>query len=280
MYSSLIKTRLAWLTTLLHDTRLYPTGSCTHFGDNEKMTVRQSRIYTSQPLFSADSVELTGSASHYLSRVLRLSAGHSIVLFNGDGRDYSAEIREIQRQRVLARLVGSQVAGNESDLNITLVQAISRGERMDYSLQKATELGVVCIQPVTSSRVEVRLNEDRMAKRLAHWQGVVVSACEQSGRAVVPEVREPLSLAHWMAVTDESPRWVLDPTADSKLSSIAITGNAISILVGAEGGFSAGEIEEVRANGVSAVSLGPRILRTETAGPAAIAVLQAIAGDL
>ena len=244
------------------------------------MTARQPRIYTSQSLVSVNSVELTGPASHYLARVLRLSKGAPIILFNGDGRDYSGEICDIQRQSVLVRLIDNQVVGTESVLNITLVQAISRGERMDYSLQKATELGVVCIQPVLSSRVGVRLKEGRMAKRLAHWQGVVISACEQSGRAVIPEVKKPLSMAQWLAVVDESPRLVLDPSADNKLSSISLTGNSVSILVGPEGGLSAAEIEEVRAKSVKAVSLGPRVLRTETAGPAAIAVLQAIAGDL
>jgi 16S rRNA (uracil1498-N3)-methyltransferase len=244
------------------------------------MTVRQSRVYTAQSLDSVNSIELTGPTSHYLTRVLRLSKGAPIILFNGDGRDYSGEICEIQRQSVLVRLVDSQVAATESALNITLVQAISRGERMDYSLQKATELGVVCIQPILSSRVGVRLKEDRMAKRLVHWQGVVVSACEQSGRAVIPEVKKPLSMAQWLDVVDESPRLVLDPTADNTLSSISMTGNAVSLLVGPEGGLTAAEIEEVSLRGVKTVSLGPRILRTETAGPAAIAVLQAIAGDL
>lgn len=243
------------------------------------MTVRQPRIHTSRPLSSLEEVELTGSASHYLTRVLRLKEGDSIILFDGDGSNYSGEIREIRRQRVLVRLIGSQLAGNESALEITLVQAVSRGERMDYSLQKATELGVKCIQPVLSSRVGVRLKEDRMPKRLAHWQGVVVSACEQSGRAVVPEVKQPVSLAHWLSADDRSLRLVLDPSAVQKLSAISPTGNAISLLVGPEGGLSAAEMEEVMLKGVSAVSLGPRVLRTETAGAAAISVLQAIAGD-
>lgn len=243
------------------------------------MTVRQSRIHSSRPLSSLEEVELTGASGHYLVRVLRLREGDSVVLFDGDGRDYSGEVREIRRQRVLVRLTGSQAAGNESALDITLVQAISRGERMDYSLQKATELGVTCIQPVMSSRVGVRLKEDRMAKRLAHWRGVVVSACEQSGRAVVPEVRQPVSLGHWLSAGGQSLRLVLDPSAGQRLSAISPTGNAISLLVGPEGGLSGAEMEEVRSRGVSAVSLGPRVLRTETAGPAAISVLQAIAGD-
>lgn len=240
--------------------------------------MRQSRIYTSQALISKDVVELAGSAGHYLTRVLRLSKGATVTLFNGDGRDYAAEISEIQSQRVLVRLVGSTAPANESPLKITLVQAVCRGERMDYALQKATELGVFCVQPLFSHRVEVRLDATRQVKRMARWQGVVISACEQSGRAVVPEVKMPLSIPDWINVTDESPRLVLDPFSKNKLSHLSIKGDAISILVGPEGGFTDQEIEKVSANGVKAVSLGPRILRTETAGPAAITVLQAKTG--
>ena len=241
--------------------------------------MRLSRVYTSQLLLAADSVELAGPASHYLTRVLRLTEGDSVSLFNGDGRDYSGEICEVQRQSVLVRLTGSRVSGNESRLKITLVQAISRGERMDYSLQKATELGVFCIQPVISRRVEVRLDKKRQAKRLAHWQGVVISACEQSGRALVPEVKVPLSLEDWLAVADVSQRLVLEPAAEREMSSFPIAGDAVSVLVGPEGGFTTRELDDVQAMGVTAVSLGPRVLRTETAGPAAVAVLQANAGD-
>ncbi len=242
--------------------------------------MRQSRIYTPQPLLSPDDIELAGTTSHYLTRVLRLSAGDPVVLFNGDGRNYAGKIIDIRRQRVFVRLVGSQTPGNESPLKITLVQAISRGERMDQSLQKATELGVFCIQPVMSRRVEVRLDEKRQVKRLAHWQAVVISACEQCGRAVLPTVRSPLPLHEWMATAAESQRLVLDPTTGIKLSSISIAADTVSILVGPEGGFSGEELEEMQVRGVMAVSLGPRVLRTETAGPAAIALLQAIAGDL
>lgn len=242
--------------------------------------MRRSRIYTSQPLMSSHSIELTGAASHYLTRVLRLSKGDPLILFNGDGRDYSAEISEVQSKRVLTRLLDSTVPGNESPLKITLVQAICRGERMDYALQKATELGVFCIQPLITHRVEVRLDESRQTKRLKHWQGVVISACEQSGRAVVPEVKSPLSMFEWMAVADASPRLVLDPVADNKLSGLPVAADAISILVGPEGGFTKEEAVASRLSGLTAVSLGPRVLRTETAGPAAIAVLQAKAGGL
>jgi len=242
--------------------------------------MRQSRIYTPQPLLPAHTVDLTGPVSHYLTRVLRLSEGDPVTLFNGDGSDYSGNILTVQRQNVTIALAGSRVVGNESPLKITLVQAISRGERMDYSLQKATELGVFCIQPVTSQRVEIHLDAKRQVKRQSHWHGVVVSACEQSGRAVVPEVKPPCSLNEWLAIEDLSPRLVLDPLAGRKLSSFSTEVDDVSILIGPEGGFTSRELETAKAMGVAAVSLGPRVLRTETAAIVAISILQAGSGDL
>jgi 16S rRNA (uracil1498-N3)-methyltransferase len=241
--------------------------------------MRQTRLYTSQALSSTGSVELTGTASHYLTRVLRMTGGEAVTLFNGDGWNYSGEINEVLRQRVSIKLVGRHKPNNEAGLKITLVQAISRGERMDYSLQKATELGVYCIQPLICHRVEVRLDEKRKAKRMAHWQGVVISASEQCGRARVPEITQPFSLQEWLHSAGHGSRLILDPEAKTSLSSVTVKNKAVSILVGPEGGFSDEEMEQAMGFGVTAVSLGPRVLRTESAGPAAIAVLQTIAGD-
>ena len=240
--------------------------------------MRQSRIFTSQPLLSADRIELTGAAFHYLTRVLRLSKGSALTLFNGDGRDYLAEIIGIESKSVMVRMMGNAVAANESPLKITLVQGVSRGERMDYALQKATELGVFCIQPVISRRVEVRLDKNRQVKRLKHWQGVVISACEQSGRAIVPEVKSPLSLSEWVDTADSSPRFVLDPDKQNKLADLSIADRSLSLVIGPEGGFTGEEMQRFQSSGLTPVSLGPRVLRTETAGPAAIAVLQAKTG--
>ena len=199
--------------------------------------------------------------------------------FNGDGHDYSAEITAIRSQRVLVRIMDSSLPGNESPLKITLVQAISRGERMDYCVQKATELGVAEIQLIYSARVEVRLNEKRLQQRLAHWQSVVISACEQSGRAVVPEVLQPRGIEEWLARDYTGRRFVLDPAAENSISKVDIRGH-LELAVGPEGGFSDAEIDLMNSNGVLGVSLGPRVLRTETAAPAAVAILQALAGDM
>ncbi len=242
--------------------------------------MRQTRIYTPQSLCVADTIELTGSTSHYLARVLRASRGDSIKVFNGDGQEFSGQVVDVQRQCVTVRLLNSRVPAMESPLRVTLVQAISRGERMDYSLQKATELGVSCIQPVSSQRVEVHMDEKRQAKRMTHWRAVMTSACEQSGRAVLPELKSPCCVDDWLIAQDPSRRLVLDPGATLKLSSLQITSNEVSVLVGPEGGLSGEELDRVKAAGVTPVSLGARILRTETAGPVAIAVLQACSGDL
>jgi len=244
--------------------------------------MRRSRIYTPQKLATTGLVTLEGSAGHYLTRVLRAAAGDAVILFNGNGRDYAGQICEVRQQHVAVELSGSWMAENESPLRIILVQAVSKGERMDYCLQKATELGVYGIQPVFTHRTEVRLDPNRRVKRLAHWQGVVISACEQSGRAFVPEVRPPLKLREWVANANDAGngRLLLDPGAALKLSACPISTVSVSILVGPEGGLTGEEIQGARAAGITAVCIGPRVMRTETAGPAAIVVLQAMAGDL
>jgi 16S rRNA (uracil1498-N3)-methyltransferase len=167
----------------------------------------------------------------------------------------------------------------ESGLKIIIVQAISRGERMDQTLQKCTELGVTAFQPLFSERVEVRPRAEKLARRLEHWQGVVVSACEQSGRAVIPVVLAPLDFGDWLDLSDAGRRLILEPGAETPLARVKLHGQ-VQLVVGPEGGFSDLELELARSHGVEAVSLGPRVLRTETAAPAAVAVLQALAGDL
>lgn len=223
---------------------------------------------------------LEGKAAHYLVKVLRLRVGDSLVLFNGDGSDYAAEIVSGRKVAVEVNVNTRLPAVAEPDLRITLAQAIARGERMDYCLQKATELGVAAIQPLFTERVEVRLGESRRQKRMAHWRGVVISACEQSGRAAIPELLEPVALEEWVGKSPETMRLALDPLSDQSLSGQTVFGGRIEVLVGPEGGLSDPERSMLSVAGIKPVSLGPRVLRTETAGPAAIAVLQSMAGDL
>ncbi|MGH8033625.1 MAG: 16S rRNA (uracil(1498)-N(3))-methyltransferase [Lysobacterales bacterium] len=241
--------------------------------------MRHHRIHTNEPLEPGQTVILPGGTAHYLSRVLRVVAGQRVVLFNGDGMDYATDIVGFGHDEVCLIVDNAVPARAESPLNLTLVQAVSRGERMDLTLQKATELGVTAFWPVFTARTEVRLTSDKAERRMEHWRRVIISACEQCGRACVPTLHEPAGLLPWMRTKTLASRLVLEPGAPRSLAGSSLV-RAVELLVGPEGGFEDVELELLEQNGVAQVSLGPRILRTETAGPAAVAILQALAGDL
>lgn len=241
--------------------------------------MRISRVHTDHALAPGQELRLDSQAGHYLFRVLKLRAGDPLVLFNGDGSDYAAELLSNRRDQVLLRVTARLPALPESKLATTLVQAVGKGDRMDLALQKATELGVTDIQPLFSERTEVRLDGPRLERRVEHWQRVLIAACEQCGRARVPALLPAASLDEWLAQPATGLRLVLVPGADQALSTLTPADQAVALVVGPEGGFSEREMKQFTLAGVRAVSLGPRILRTETAGPAAIALLQAIGGD-
>lgn len=241
--------------------------------------MRIHRVYTTAALDPGVRVTLEGKQAHYLGRVLRVTPGQSVVLFNGDGRDYVCEIQQARKNSLELEVTSRLPAKAESPLAITVVQAVSRGERMDQTLQKCTELGATAFLPVWSERVEVRLKGEKLEKRQQHWQAVVVSACEQSGRAVVPEVRPAIALSEYLSIPTDAARLVLAPGADQGLSRLEAIEN-VNLVVGPEGGFSTRELSYMASVGLQPVSLGPRVLRTETAAPAAVAVLQAVFGDL
>jgi 16S rRNA (uracil1498-N3)-methyltransferase len=242
--------------------------------------MRLSRLYTDARLEPGQELWLDGQVGHYVFRVLKLRAGDPVVLFNGDGSDYAAELLSNRRDAVSLRVTARLPAIPESRLAITLVQAVGKGDRMDLALQKSTELGVTAVQPLFSERTEVRLEGERREKRAEHWRRVLTSACEQCGRARVPNLHEPLSLDEWLVAEHEGDRVVLDPTSEASLAAWTPDSGQVSVLVGPEGGFSDRELKMLRLAGVRALAMGPRILRTETAGPAAIAILQALHGDL
>lgn len=239
--------------------------------------MRLSRLFIAEPLKVGADVALGEKHAHYLKRVLRIAAGAEIVLFNGDGNDYRCRISGFGRGAARAEVLDARSNAADSPLRVTLSQALSRGERMDYCLQKATELGVSVVQLLLSERVELRLPGERLDKRLAHWRGVMISASEQCGRATVPELRAPIELHEWAALPGR--RFVLDADAGLPLSRAEFN-DEVDLAVGPEGGFSDAERDALARGGVTAVRLGPRVLRTETAGPAAIAVLQSISGDM
>lgn len=244
--------------------------------------MRLTRIHVDAFLAAGSEVVLPESAAVHLSRVLRLAVGDECVLFNGDGNDYAARIIAMGKRELRVAVAAGREVDNESPLAITLLQGVARGEKMDLILQKATELGVTAVRPLHSQRSEVKLDEARGAKRLAHWQSVVISACEQSGRAVVPHVAPPEPLAAAIRGLPEGGlRLILDPEATETCATLAWSpGTQVVLAVGPEGGWSPLDREQLAAGGFHGVRLGPRILRTETAGLAAITALQARFGDL
>jgi len=244
--------------------------------------MRVTRVHVELPVVAGGEIELPEHAANHLARVLRMGVGDQCIVFNGDGHDYPARLVEVGK-RVVRVAIGPGIAvGNESPLRLTLLQGIARGEKMDLILQKATELGVASVQPLYTQRSEVKLDGARADKRLAHWRGVVVSACEQCGRAVVPGVSMPQSLAPALAILPPGGlRLILDPDAGASLSRLDIDRLLpLCLAVGPEGGWSPQDIEHLQAAGFTGVRMGPRVLRTETAGITAIAALQVLHGDL
>jgi 16S rRNA (uracil1498-N3)-methyltransferase len=243
--------------------------------------MRLTRVHVDAALQPGAELALPEGPAAHLVRVLRLQAGDACVLFNGDGHDYVARVLVANKRELRVAVESAQAIDNESPLPITLLQGVARGEKMDLILQKATELGVSRFVPVWSQRSEVKLDEARAAKRLAHWQGVVVAACEQCGRAQVPAVEAPLALAAALAALPAGgTRLTLDPGGAGNAASLAAPADGFVLAIGPEGGWSPLDREQLGAAGFIGMRLGPRILRTETAGLAAIAALQARLGDL
>jgi 16S rRNA (uracil1498-N3)-methyltransferase len=242
--------------------------------------MRQIRHYVDQPLADGLRLGLPEAAVAHLVRVLRLTVGDRFVLFNGDGGDYPAQLVAVGKKTAEAVVGARQEPVNESPLRITLAQGIARGEKMDLILQKATELGVACIAPVITERTEVKLDGDRLEKKLQHWRGVLAAACEQSGRARLPQLLAPQPLHAFAAARGGDRRFILDPHAGVAMAAANIAGSAnISLLIGPEGGLSDRDQAALRTAQFEGLRLGPRILRTETAGLAAIAALNALYGD-
>lgn len=244
--------------------------------------MRQNREYVDETLAVGAKVALPEAAAAHLLRVLRLGVGDGCVLFNGDGFDYDCRVTAAGKRGGEVEVLSARAVDRESALRIVLLQGVARGEKMDWILQKATELGVAGFVPVNSERSEVRLDAARAAKRLVHWRGVVGSACAQSGRAVVPTLSAPASLAEAVSgLPADALRLTLDPTADAAVRGLADPGGrSVVIAIGPEGGWSPRDRSILAEGGFGGLRLGPRILRTETAGIAAISALQAAFGDL
>lgn len=243
--------------------------------------MRLNRIFCDAMLASGAEVDLPVAGAYHVARVLRMREGAPLSVFDGAGLEFRAEVARVSGDKVTVRLGAQTTNTTESPLKITLVQGVSRGERMDWTLQKATELGVTTIAPVLSARSVVRLDEKQAQKKQAHWRGIVIGACEQCGRSKVPVISAPVSLREYLASSrKEGLRLVLSPSAPGSLAGLASLPGKVELLIGPEGGLDDDELVAAQKAGFTPVRLGPRVLRTETAGVVALTVLQALWGDL
>lgn len=238
-----------------------------------------ARIYQSISLSINQRLSLSDQASHHLARVLRAKVGDEVILFNGQGGEYNAVITHISKKNVEVDVLKFIDKERESPIQLCLAQGIARGEKMDFIIQKSIELGVNTIAPLLTERCNVRLDAEREAKRLKHWQSIAISACEQSGRNRIPEILAPQSLANWLSTVKADIRFVLSPHVHEKLN-VDKSSRSIALLIGSEGGLSDNEVALAHQFQFQNLQLGPRVLRTETATIAALTVLQDRLGDL
>jgi 16S rRNA (uracil1498-N3)-methyltransferase len=242
--------------------------------------MRLTRVYVDQELAPGRIVELPESTASHLARVLRARSGDPLIVFCGDGREYQGAVETVRGARVTAAIGNGTPVDRESPLAVTLVQCVPRGDRMDFIVQKATELGVTRIVPVLSQRSVVRLDPSQAESKAAHWRGVALNACEQCGRNRLPAVAPPVALLDYLGEpAGAAPRLLLDPDTHPQSVAPLIEGG-VEIAIGPEGGFAPEEFEAFRIAGFVRLGLGPRILRTETAAIAALAWLQTRFGDM
>jgi len=242
--------------------------------------MRIPRIYTDSQLTVGNACELDEKAAQHVGRVLRMQPGQQLSLFNGDGQDYDATIQESGKKHVRVDITGATPNTTESPLDIVLGQTLSKGDRMDYAVQKAVEMGATRIVPLTTERCDVKLKGDREDKRLRHWQQVAISAAEQCGRARVPDILPVMNLSQWLEHSQTCDlRLVLHHRTEQSLDSLTKPAS-VALMIGPEGGLSLEEIESAEQSGFLPVALGPRVLRTETAPVAAIALCQWLWGDI
>lgn len=242
--------------------------------------MRVPRIYQPLPLAVNQQLNLDEDGAAHIGKVLRMGSGEQISLFNGDGHDYLAEIVDAAKKSVTVKVLSCEANPSESPLNLHLGQVISRGDRMEFTIQKSVELGVNTITPLFSDRCGVKLSDERLDKKIQQWQKIVISACEQSGRSQVPLVRPAMELQQWCSEPTQALKLNLHPRAAHGINGLDLSHTRVRLLIGPEGGLSAEEIAMTETYQFTDVLLGPRVLRTETASLTAITALQLRFGDL
>jgi len=240
--------------------------------------MRLHRIYYPFNAKLSEQVAIEGDRAHYLRHVLRFKLGDRFRIFNHLSHEFLAEISLINKKELVVNLVETIETIPHSKLNITLIQSMSKGERMDYTVQKATELGITCIQPITSEFCEVKLKGSRLEKKINHWQNIAISACEQSFRADIPEILMPITLSEYCQ--KQHLGLLLEPEEQGSIASISQANwQKFDIVVGPEGGWSATDLDQLKSTGLTGIHLGARILRTETMAPAILAAIHSLWGD-
>ena len=243
--------------------------------------MRLTRVHVTEPLASGRLHTIEGDAANHIARVLRLEPGAPLTVFDGRGGEYAARIESLRKNAVIIAVQERAPSSRESSLSLTLAQGVSRGERMDWVVQKATELGVTAIVPVLTERTMVKLDARQSERKLAHWHGIAVAACEQSGRDRIPDIVAPLSLDDFLRGTDpQTTRLLLSPTGTQRIDDLKAPERRMVVLIGPEGGLAETEQRSAIGAGFVAVRLGPRVLRTETAAVSALTLLQHRFGDL
>lgn len=244
------------------------------------MTMRISRIFHPETLTTDITVNLSDDAVGHLLRVLRLPEGAEVILFDGSGHDFTAQLVNIEKRRAQAKVLERVPGLEESPLKLELGQGVSRGDKMDFTIQKAVELGVTQITPLLTERCGVKLDAKRWAKKYDHWHKVIIGACEQCGRAVIPTLRPVMELSDWLAEDSASLSLNLHPRASKSVSTLPPPEGPVRLLIGPEGGLSDQEIMAAATHQFTDILLGPRVLRTETAALTTLAALQTHFGDL
>jgi 16S rRNA (uracil1498-N3)-methyltransferase len=242
--------------------------------------MRTVRVFLDRPIVVGEAIRLPHAAHHHLIRVLRQGAGTDVVLFNGTGGEYLARLNQVSRKTSTVSVEQRVEADRESALHATLWLGLPRGERMDYTLQKAVELGVSAIHPVYTRRSLPTLGRSRLEPRMTHWRGVIIGACEQCGRNTLPRLAPPAHLGEMLETWTSASAVALDPCARRGFSKLAPPHGGVTIVVGPEGGLTDAELDLAEGRGFVRARLGPRTLRCETAGAAALAAAQVLWGDL
>jgi 16S rRNA (uracil1498-N3)-methyltransferase len=243
--------------------------------------MRLTRVHVPDPLSPGRRHTIEGAAANHIARVLRLEPGAPLTVFDGRGGEYAARIESLRKDTVIIEVQERSPSSRESSLSLTLAQGVSRGERMDWVVQKATELGVTAIVPVLTERTVVKLDARQSERKLTHWHGIAVAACEQSGRDRIPDIVAPLALHEFLhGIDPQATRLLLSPTGPQRVNDLKAPERRIIVLIGPEGGLAETEQRAAIGAGFLAVRMGPRVLRTETAAVAALTLLQHQFGDL